>query len=242
MSRRLFWPGLFTLASLAILLWLGAWQWRRMGEKEGLIAAIHAREAMVPQQLPDPTASFEPQAINYMPVTLTGSFLGQQEAHVFFSLAKPVNGVSGPGYLILQPFQLDDGRVVLVNRGFAPADKKDLAKRPESVIAGSMTITGTLRLPEVRGPFSGADDPVKNIYYVRDPLSIARGMGLTAAGITVAPYIVDLKSPVPPAGLPMPGTTQVDIPNNHFQYALTWWSLAAVLGVIFLIYARQQHS
>jgi surfeit locus 1 family protein len=232
--RSLFLPVAATVLSLAILLALGTWQWQRMGEKRLLIDTIASRTALPPQPLPD--FGKGEAILAYTPVTMTGRFDHAREAHVFFSLSKPVGGASGPGYLILTPFTLADGRVVLVNRGFVPEPRKLAGSRAEGQIAGETTLTGLLRLPEARGPFSGADDPAKNVYFVRDPAAIAKALGIGP----VAPFTVDLKAPLPPGGLPVPGVTQIDIPNNHFQYALTWWSLAVVLAVIFLLYARQQ--
>lgn len=238
MPRRLLIPALFTLVSLAILIGLGAWQWRRMGEKEALLATIRERIAQAPTPVPANWSTAGLGDLAYRPVEASGRFDHGREAHVFFSLSKPVGGVSGPGYLVITPFILTDGRTVLVNRGFVPEPKKAQESRAAGQIGGDLTITGVIRTPETRGAFSGADDPAKNIFYVRDPDSLARAKGLGP----VAPFLIDLKAPSPPGGLPVPSVTQVDIPNNHFQYALTWWSLAGVLLVIFGLFARQRQE
>lgn len=238
MSRRLALPALFTVFSLIILIGLGTWQWRRMGEKEALVATITSRATLAPQPIPGDWSKVDLNALSYLPVTATGTFDNGHEAHVFFSLAKPVAGVSGPGYLIVTPFTLADGRVVLVNRGFVPVQNKDAATRAAGQLQGPQTITGLIRQPEARATFSGTDDPGKNVYFVRDPGALAKALGIGA----VAPFMIDLKAPTPAGGLPVPGVTQIDIPNNHFQYALTWWSLAAVLAAIFIVFARQRDA
>lgn len=236
MSRRLALPALVTALGVAILLGLGGWQWQRLGEKQALIATIAERTKRTPVPFPAPAEwpGLKAQAISYLPVTLTGTFDHGREAHVFFALAKPKNGLSGPGYLVITPLMLAGGGTVLVNRGFVPAERKDATHRAAGNGAVPATLTGLIRLPEARGAFSGADDPVKNIFYVRDPaaLAAARGVG------PVAPVIVDLTGPEPAGGLPMPGATQIEIPNNHLGYALTWWSLAGALAVIFGLFAR----
>lgn len=244
MRQRLLFPALFTGFSLVILIALGGWQWLRMGEKRQLVETITARSSLPPTPYAEAIARSEPADLDYLPVTASGSFLPGVEAHVFFSLAKPVGGFSGPGFLILAPFRLDDGRMLLVNRGFVPQARKEPASRPESQLAGPVTITGLLRLPERRTMFSGADDPVKNVYYVRDPAALAQGLGLDKLAGTgrVERAILDLKSPTPPGGLPVPAVTQINIPNNHFQYALTWWSLAAVLAAIFMVFALREEA
>lgn len=238
MRSRLAIPALFTLVSLIILVGLGAWQWRRMGEKETLLATIRDRLAEAAMPVPANWSSVSLGALSYRPVVASGRFDHGREAHVFFSLSRPVGGVSGPGYLVITPFVLEDGRTVLVNRGFVPQDKKLPQTRAAGQIEGAVSITGLIRMPEARGAFSGADDPSRNIFYVRDPDALARARGIGP----VAPFLIDLKTPPPPGGLPVPSVTQVDIPNNHFQYALTWWSLAGVLVIIFGLFVRQRQE
>lgn len=238
MRKRLFWPALVTLAGLVVLIGLGAWQWRRMGEKAALIATIADRAGREAVALP-PAADWSQldlARLAYQPIQTTGVFDHTKETHVFFSLAKPVNGFGGPGYLIVTPLMLEDGSSVLVNRGFVPAERKEAATRAEGQVSGPQTITGLARLAETRNSFTPADDAQKNVFYTRDPVSIAKAKGLSR----VAPLIIDLKSPAPPGRLPQPGVTQIDIPNNHFQYAITWWSLAGVMAAIFLMVARNR--
>lgn len=236
MRRGLLVPAIFTFFGVIILVGLGAWQWSRMGEKEALVATIRARSTLAPEPFPPAAtwAGLPLEEMAYRPVTLIGRFDHAHESHVFFSLAKPVNGIGGPGYLIITPFLLEGGGTVLVNRGFVPQPRKDAASRTEGQVNGPLTLTGLVRLPEARGLFSGTDDAARNVYFIRDPAALAKAQGLQ----DVAPVIVDQRTPVPPGGLPMPSQTQVEIPNNHFSYALTWWSLAASLAVIFLLFAR----
>ena len=236
MRARILVPGLFTLVGLVILIVLGGWQWSRLGQKQALIATITERQNLPPVDFPAAAEwpRLDINQFNYRPVKLTGVFDHGREAHVFFSLSKSVNGVGGPGYLIVTPLMLDGGGTVLVNRGFVPADRKAPATRQAGQIGGKVSIEGLARLPEVRGTFSAADDSAKNVYFVRDPVALAKALGLSG----VAPVMVDLKAPVPPGGLPLVHVTQVDIPNNHLQYALTWWSLAAILAIMFGLYAR----
>ncbi|HRJ68569.1 MAG TPA: SURF1 family protein [Beijerinckiaceae bacterium] len=237
MTRKLVYPAAFTFVSLGILLGLGFWQWQRRSEKAELIQTIQTRigESPAPLAVLGRLETLGQPTFAYRPVRATGRFDHGQEAHVFFALAKPKNGIGGPGYLIVTPFHLTNGGTILVNRGFVPQDRKAAASREGGQVAGESEITGLIRLPERRGMFANPDDPARNIFYVRDPLTIAASRGLGP----VAPVIIDLKTPVPAGGLPLPDVTLVDIPNNHLQYALTWWSLAAVLGIIFLLWSRQ---
>lgn len=237
MTRRFVFPALFAVCGVAILLALGFWQWQRRAEKSVLVETIQSRVTTEPVLLSSlgPLAGLNRPEMAYRPVRATGRFDHDKEAHVFFALSKSQGGYGGPGYLVVVPFQLAGGGTVLVNRGFVPQDRKDAATRAAGRDNAELTITGLLRLPERRGAFANTDDPAKNTFYVRDPQAIAAVKGLGP----VAPVMIDLKTPVPAGGLPVPDVTLVDIPNNHFQYALTWWSLAAVLAIVFLLWARQ---
>jgi cytochrome oxidase assembly protein ShyY1 len=68
---------------------------------------------------------------------------------------------------------------------------------------------------------------------VRDPAAIAAAKGLGS----VAPFYVEQETPTPPGGLPQPGKLTVSLPDNHLQYALTWFGLAAVLAGVFISWA-----
>jgi surfeit locus 1 family protein len=49
---------------------------------------------------------------------------------------------------------------------------------------------------------------------------------------------VEQEAPVPPGGLPQPGKITVNLPNNHLQYAITWFGLAVALAGVFIAFAR----
>ena len=100
---------------------------------------------------------------------------------------------------------------------------------------GEVTLVGLLRAPERRNPFTPADQPEKGVFYARDPAAIAGALGLADA----APFALVLDA-VPAAGpdWPRPLGGVPTIVNNHFSYAVTWFSLSLALLVVFGIYAR----
>jgi surfeit locus 1 family protein len=101
-----------------------------------------------------------------------------------------------------------------------------------------VSITGALRWPEQRGMLTPRDDPARNLWFARDPAAIAAAKGFPS----VAPFYIEQEAPVPPGGLPHPSALMVNLRNEHLQYALTWFGLAAVLvGVfVFWVKARQE--
>jgi surfeit locus 1 family protein len=233
------WLGLLVPAiiAFAILVGLGAWQLQRKTWKEGLIAALTERLAVPPQALPPARTwpELEPASDEYRRVSFTALFDNAKEALVFASASafRPDVADSGPGYWVFTPARLADGSTVIVNRGFVPDAKKDAKSRPQGEVSGPVTLVGTLRWPDGRHWFTPADDAAHNLWFVRDPAAIAAAKGLGS----VAPFYVEQETPAPPGGLPQPGKLIVSLPDNHLQYALTWFGLAAVLAGVFISWA-----
>jgi surfeit locus 1 family protein len=98
-------------------------------------------------------------------------------------------------------------------------------------------MTGALRWPDERHWFTPADDPAHNLWFTRDPAAIATAKSLDPKTVTVAPFYIEQEAPTPPGGLPQPGKLVVALPDNHLQYALTWYGLAAVLAAVFACWA-----
>jgi surfeit locus 1 family protein len=78
------------------------------------------------------------------------------------------------------------------------------------------------------------DDPARNLWFARDPAAIAAAKGLAS----VAPFYIEQEAPAPPGGLPHPSALTVNLRNDHLQYALTWFGLAAVLVAVFGLWVR----
>jgi surfeit locus 1 family protein len=239
--RRLLIPGLFAAAGLAVLVSLGVWQLQRLAWKEALIARVESRLGASPVAAPGPAAwpELDLTEAEYQPVTVSGRFLNADEIHVVYTLTGPKGPAGGIGYLVMTPFETDGGWVVYVNRGFVPRDRKDPATRQAGEIEGVTTVVGLLRQPSARAWFTPADNPARNEWFSRDPTVFAAAKGLPAA--SVAPYVIDAKfDPGLPGGLPQGGETIVSFPNNHLQYAVTWFGLALALIGVFAASARSR--
>ncbi|MBV9431165.1 MAG: SURF1 family protein [Hyphomicrobiales bacterium] len=233
--RSLFVPALFTCIGVVLLSGLGIWQLERKNWKEGLIAAISARVDAPPAQFP-PEAAWSvlaPETDEYRHVRLDGHFLNDKEAHLQANLVSSGMDDGALGYDILTPLELPNGALVLVNRGFVPLDKKDASARRESEIEGKTLVTGLIRFPQARPWFAPKDDAANNIWFSRDPTLIAKAYGLER----VAPVIVDADEATDKNTLPRGGQTRIMLPNDHLQYALTWFGLALALLCIFISYA-----
>jgi surfeit locus 1 family protein len=236
--RGLIEPTVFSVVGVAILIGLGTWQLDRKTWKENLIATVTTRNARAPQDLP--SRSDWPRLVQegneYTRVAFPAEFLDGQEALVYTAGSPFRPDVKGPGYWVFAPAQLAGGSIVLVNRGFVPADAKDTATRAAGNIHGIVEIVGVMRWPETRGLFTPADDPKTNVWYLRDP----NAMAAEKKWATAAPFYIDQESPIPPGGVPLPGKLSVELPDNHLQYAITWFGLALALAGVYVVWLAGQ--
>lgn len=214
---------------LAVLLSLGTWQLQRMTWKENLIATLDVRIDQAPQPLTPRTAwpSLREADSEYARVKFTATFL-PGEAFVYTAGSSLRPDVTSQGFWVFAPARLAYGAVVLVNRGFVPTDRKDAATRADGTPNAPVEIIGYMRFPESRGMFAPADDVKANVFFARDLKAMAAAHGWAMD----APFYIDQELPVPSGGLPKPGRIEVKLPNNHWQYAITWYGLAlALIGV-----------
>ncbi len=240
-GRRPVWPALVAAALLFVcLVALGTWQVERLAWKEALIATIDARIHAAPAPLAEVERAFADTGdVEYRPVSVRGTFRHQGERHFFATWR------GAAGYYVYTPLELADGRLVFVNRGFVPFDRKDPATRAAGQLAGPQAVVGLARGPLAAKPSSllPDNDPAANIFYWKDLAAMRATAGLPADD-RVLPFFIDAAAePANPGGLPEGGVTQVDLPNSHLQYALTWYGLAAALaGVVGVVLWRRRHA
>jgi surfeit locus 1 family protein len=226
-----------TLIGLAILISLGIWQVKRLAWKEGLIAEIETRMNSAPEPLASIEGRFKAQGdVDYFPVSATGTIAGGHEQY-FLSTH---DGQSG--WNVYAPLQLSDGRVLMLNRGFVPYELRDPAKRPGSQPDGVQTITGLARNPLAAKPSSITpdNDPKSNTWYWKDLNGMAANAGV--APDRLLPFFVDDWSTR--SALPITRTTIISLPNNHLQYAFTWFGLAAALAGVWgvMVFRRKAEA
>lgn len=225
-------PGLSiaTLIALVILLSLGTWQLQRRVEKHELLDQMEARKAQAaaPVELLIPVGDYAA----FRKATALGEFDHTREA--FVSVARTDNGPTEPGFKVLTPFRLTGGDIILVDRGWIPQANRPRATRLKGQSAGVVELEGALRKPSLGSSFTPPPDTTNRIFYARDSAAIAEFLGITLRTnlIFEATTKVD--------GGPEPRATAEKIPDNHLNYALTWYSLAIVLLAIYFIYHHRQ--
>jgi len=237
-SRSRFLAIVLGILAFLVLTGLGTWQMQRLHWKEALLATISERMAAPPMSIADierkVMANTLPD-VDYYAVTATGLFRHESERH-FFATWK-----GETGFYVYTPLQLTDGRFVFVNRGFVPYELKNPAKRLQGQLAaGPVTVTGLSRnvLTEKPSFVVPDNDPAKNIFYWKDIRAMTASAGLPANAV-VLPFFIDADDTPNPGGLPVGGVTMVDLPNNHLQYALTWYGLAGALVVVLGLWLRR---
>ena len=217
--------GIAFLLALAILLSLGTWQVRRLHWKEQLLADMAARRVAAPVALADIEAMVKRgEDIEYRPVTVSGTFANNKERHFFATWR------GRTGYHVYTPLRLADGRFLFVNRGFTPFEAKEPEMRKQGQLTGVQRVTGLARARLAEKPSSivPENDLAKNIFYWKDLDAMAASTGIAADRLV--PFFVDAGDAPNPKGLPIGAVTQFDLPNNHLQYAVTWYGLAAALA------------
>jgi surfeit locus 1 family protein len=228
--RPQLWPTVFALPIVLLCLGLGSWQIQRLFWKEGLIAS-RATAVAAPPVFASSIAGTAP-AMEFHHVSDIGVFLHDKEIFVGATSEAGRNG-----YQVLTPLREPDGRIVFVNRGFIPAELKERAKRIAGEPAAPVHIEGLLRLPPDGRPnwFLPDNRPDMNYWFWVDLPAMAAADNLDR----VAPFYIDADATPNPGGWPRGGVTRLALPNDHLQYAITWFSLAVAMIVIYVVFHRR---
>lgn len=198
------------LAGVVFLCGLGTWQVQRMYEKRAqldeMTAGISTPAVPVPAQL-------DPEKDRYRPVTAEGRFTGET---LYVLSGKPMIGA---GVQVISVLQTDDGRRLLVDRGFLPDDEK---AKPLTVT--TVKILGNLMWPRDSNDYTPPPDPKTGLWFARDAQAMSALLG-------TEPTFIVARAPTGDGIEAMPIDTS-SIPNDHWGYAITWFLLAFVWAVM----------
>ena len=225
-------PVLFTIPALIMMLGLGTWQVQRMAWKGDMIERLQTRVKLAPVSLASLEAKgkVDEVADEFTPVKITGQFNHAGEVHL---VNRSLNG--NPGVHVLTPLKRsDNGKVILIDRGWVPFERRDVKNRLEGQVAGDVSVTGLIRFPKPQSSFMPENVPSKGQWYSMDPITMAK-----QSGADVPVYYILSSDKDTPGGFPIGRQWTVDIPNNHLEYAITWYSLALILFVVFVVYHRK---
>lgn len=223
-------PTLFTLVAVAVCAGLGVWQLERLHWKRGLIAERAAALAAAP--VSPPRTAAEAAAMEFRRVTAEGEFLHDREI-----LRVAAGPTGGSRFEVITPLREADGRVVFVDRGLIPVDLQDRAKRAGGEPAGAVRVTGIVRVPPAAKPswFLPDNKPERNLWFWID----LRAMAAAARLPEVAPFYIVADETPNPGGWPKGRNVAEPLPNNHLQYAITWFALAIAALAVYLLSQRR---
>jgi surfeit locus 1 family protein len=212
------------VVSMAIMIALGVWQIQRMHWKAGVLAHVAALKSAPP--VPAGPVLAANSDVDFRRVVIDCPGLA---AAPYVELYGVREGEAGSRLISACAVEAGLYRSVLVDRGFV---QDTISARP-AVKAGDTTplrVVGVLRAPEKGNWFSPPNDPARRHFYIRDAAEMARVLGAPAP----APVFLlaeTATNPEWPALVPAP--LPEDIPNNHMQYVLTWFGLAAALAGVY---------
>jgi len=223
------WPTVFSLPVLILCLGLSAWQMERREWKLGILERIAVNQAAAPVALDD-LLKGDPLVHEYGRAKIAGTFLHDKEFHLAARSMKNTVGVQ-----VVTPIRTDDGRIVLFDRGWVPSEKKEPEKRAAGQLAGKVELTGIVRRAQVQRRFVPDNVPDKNVWFHVD-VPLMRKLAGGTPDPRLDTFFLEADATPNPGGLPVGGQTRLDIPNDHLQYAITWFGIALTLIGVYLAF------
>ena len=215
----------FGVLGTAILLSLGIWQLQRLAWKQEALRAIESKILAPAVEIPQTVL---PDAHSLLPVRAEGRYKGDT-VRVLVS-----QKIYGAGYRLITAFELVDGRTIMLDRGFTSV-RLEMPSTPE----GRGQVIGNLQWPQEIDSFTPENDLAANIWFARDVARLAEHLKAEPVLLVLRDSSFETE-----AATPLPKMT-ANIPNDHMNYAITWFSLALIwLGMsgYFLYRSRDPQS
>ena len=226
-SSRVRWTPLIFAPVFLTLVGLGIWQLDRLSWKTQLISEIETRLSNSPVALSKCISNVNRSfySCDYRHIKVKGHLWSD---NIFTLLAKTYRKQAGAHILV--PLMLENNKAVLINLGWVPQKfpVRELSFNEEVIISG------IARIPNNQGWFIPNNDPLRNQWYWIDLAEMSR-----IVGVELSPVIIEAVMGPDPTSLPIGGQTRIRLPNDHLQYAVTWFALAFFLLVGFCLYYRQ---
>tara|TARA_B100001564_G_C20652949_1_gene677757 strand:- start:894 stop:1631 length:738 start_codon:yes stop_codon:yes gene_type:complete len=226
--KPVFWPTVFFVFSFIILVSLGTWQVKRLIWKNDLISFYLKQSTNNIINLHK--ENFVSEEIEYRKVRLTGKFLNKKEVHI---TGKTYEG--NAGFHVVTPFLMQNGNYVLVNRGWVSENYKEAKSRSFSLINEETSVIGLIRYPQKKGYFVPENEPDNGFWFTIKPTEIKKHLKIDKETFIIKFYVDALRQEKK-INLPIGIKEKINIRNQHLSYAITWYSLAIVLMIIYLSY------
>ena len=208
----------FVYFIILTLLFLGFWQIYRLNWKLELIEQIENSLKNDPVEL----NSIEKK--NYLRIKTSGEIDFDKQIYLY-----NLNDTGKPGFEVVNPIKIGNENY-LINRGWIPFEKKDL---PEINLVDQNQIVGTLMLQTKPNAFKPENDIKKNYWFTLNREDI-----LKFTGRNFSDYVIYLNGEYK---IPKPRVITAKISNNHKKYAITWFSMAISILLIYLYFRKKNY-
>ena len=201
-----------------MLLSLGSWQLYRLNWKIDLISEIENSLKNNPVELSKSNNK------NYLRIKTSGTIDFDKQIYLY-----NLNDSGKPGFEVINPILIGNENY-LINRGWIPFDKKDKA---EINLINTNSIIGTLKKQSKANSFKPENDIEKNYWFTLDRDDI-----FSYTGKKFSKYIIYLNGDYK---TPKPKVITANISNNHKKYAITWFSMAISILLIYLYFRKKNY-
>ena len=208
----------FVYFIILVLLSLGFWQLYRLSWKLDLINQIENSLKVEPIELQNVEKK------NYLRIKTSGQIDFEKQIYLY-----NLNETGKPGFEVINPIKIGDENY-LINRGWISFDKKN---KPEINIINQKNIIGTLMLQSKSSSFKPKNEIDKNYWFTLDREDI-----LKFTGRNFSKYIIYLNGSYE---TPRPKLITAKISNNHKKYAITWFSMAISILLIYLYFRKKNY-
>lgn len=222
---------MLTAAAVALFVTAGNWQRDRMHAKEALRARYDAASTAQPIALPGVASEREWAALRYQPVRASGHFDASRQIFVDNRVHE-----GQAGYEVVAPFALDDGRYVLVDRGWVAQGTTRAVLPDAAPPAGRVTINGRIEIP-ARGYFELSHDIARGALWQHlDPERFTQ-----ITGLAVPSAVIEQTMPATPADDLVRDRAPPDLGiERHQIYMVQWYSFAALAIALWLYFALRR--
>ena len=208
----------FIIFFILVFIGLGTWQIIRLNWKNNLILEIENSLKNPPVELA------QSKKENFLKIKTSGSIDFDKQIYLY-----NLNESGTPGFEVINPIMIGDENF-LINRGWIPFEKKGTQ---EINVFDQKNIIGTLKLQGRKNIFKPDNDLDENYWF-----SLNREDILKFTGKNFSKYIIYLDGNYQ---LPRPKKITANISNNHQKYAITWFSLAISILLLYLYFRKKNY-
>ena len=216
--RHKFLFSVFIIFFILVFVALGTWQIIRLNWKNNLILEIENSLKNPPVQLSQSNQQ------NFLKIKTSGRVDFEKQIYLY-----NLNDAGKPGFEVVNPIKIGDVNY-LMNRGWIPFEKKDL---PELNLVDQNQIVGTLMLQTKPSTFKPENDIEKNYWFTLNREDISK-----FTGRNFSEYVIYLNGDYK---IPKPRVITAKISNNHKKYAITWFSMAISILLIYLYFRKKNY-